>query len=109
VQPAVASAEVEQGIEAHVEARIRLTYAGDIGPSGEEHWRFRLALPAPAGYAFQLFWNGKSIATDDPADPSRIELTLASGEERRGLDLVLVRSRWEQAAGESPGTAASCP
>jgi len=71
--------------------------------------RFRLALPAPAGYAFQLYWNGKSIATDDPADPSRIELTLASGEERRGLDLVLVRSRWEQAAGESPGTPASCP
>jgi len=71
--------------------------------------RFRLPLPAPAGYAFQLYWNGKSIATDDPADPSRIELTLAPGEERRGLDLVLVRSRWEQAAGESPGTAVSCP
>ena len=71
--------------------------------------RYRLPLPAPAGYAFQLFWNGKSIATDDPADPSRIELTLVPGEERRGLDLVLVRSRWESIAGESPATAVSCP
>ena len=64
---------------------------------------FRLSLPAPSGYAFQLYWNGKSIATDDPADPSRIEITLVPGEERRGLDLVLLRSRWEETAGEFPG------
>lgn len=36
----------QSGSQAHVDARIRLTYVGDIGPSGEEHWRFRLALQA---------------------------------------------------------------
>jgi hypothetical protein len=65
--------------------------------------RFRLPLPAPAGYAFQLLWNGRSVATDDPADPSRIEINLQPGEERNGLALTLVRARWEAAEGERPG------
>jgi hypothetical protein len=65
--------------------------------------RFRLRLPAPAGYAFQFLWNGRSVATDDPADPSRVDINLQPGEERSGLDLTLVRARWEAAAGERPG------
>jgi hypothetical protein len=70
--------------------------------------RFRLPLPAPSGYAFQLLWNGRSIATDDPADPSRIDVNLTPGEELDGLALTLVRARWESVAGESPGLAATC-
>lgn len=67
--------------------------------------RFRLPLPAPAGYAFQLYWNGRSVATEDPADPSRVDLTLTPGEERGDLQLVILRARWEQVTGEPPGRA----
>ena len=67
--------------------------------------RFRLPLPAPADYAFQLFWNARSVATGDPADPSRLDISLRPGEERGGLDLTLVRARWEAATGERPGLA----
>jgi hypothetical protein len=71
--------------------------------------RFRLTLPAPAGYAFLFVWNGRSIATDDPADPSRIEINLRPGETRGGLDLVLVRARWQWVTGETPGLPPTCP
>jgi hypothetical protein len=70
--------------------------------------RFRLEVPAPAGYAFLFVWNGRSIATDDPADPSRIEITLHPGETHAGVELVLVRARWEAVTGESPGLPATC-
>ena len=70
--------------------------------------RFRLSLPAPAGYAFQLYWNGRSVATDDPADPILVDVALQPGEERSGLDLTLVRARWESVTGESPGNAGAC-
>jgi len=65
--------------------------------------RFRLELPAPAGYAFLFVWKERSIATEDPADPSHIEIVLQPGENRRGVDLTLVRARWEAVAGDSPG------
>jgi hypothetical protein len=71
--------------------------------------RFRLTLPAPAGYAFLFVWNGRSIATDDPADPSRIEINLRPGETRGGLDLVLVRARWQWVTGETPVIPPTCP
>jgi hypothetical protein len=70
--------------------------------------RFRLALPAPGGYAFLFVWDGRSVATEDPADPSRIEITLEPGETRSGLELVVVRARWEEVTGERPGLAATC-
>jgi hypothetical protein len=69
---------------------------------------FRLALPAPAGYAFQLYWNGRSVATDDSADPLLVDVVLRPGEERSGLELTLLRGRWESVTGESPGSPASC-
>src|SRR4051794_11507595 len=71
--------------------------------------RFRLSLPAPATYAFLLLWNEKSVSTEDPSDPARIEIPVTPGEERRGLDLTLLRGRWEDAAGEFPGRSAACP
>jgi len=71
--------------------------------------RYRLSLPAPAGYAFLFVWNGRSVATDDPADPSRIQIDVDPGETRTGVDLVLVRSRWEWVTGERPGNPATCP
>jgi hypothetical protein len=70
--------------------------------------RFRLLLPAPGGYAFQLYWNGRSVATDDPADPLLVDLVLRPGEERKGLELTLLRGRWEFVTGESPGGSAGC-
>ena len=48
-------------------------------------------------------WLPEPLTSDDPADPSRIDINLQPGEERSGLDLTLVRARWEAAAGERPG------
>jgi hypothetical protein len=70
--------------------------------------RFRLSLPTPAGYAFQLYWKGTSVATDDPADPILVDVVLQPGEERKGLELTLVRARWESVTGESPGGGTAC-
>ena len=77
---------------------------------------YRLPLAAPAHYAFQLLWKGRSVITEDPRDPARLEVALLPGERRTGVDLVFLPALWRKVTGpekESEPTAASdsrpCP
>jgi hypothetical protein len=60
---------------------------------------YRLALAAPAHYAFQLLWKERSVITESPRDPARLELALQPGERRTGVDLVLLASLWPEVTG----------
>ena len=69
---------------------------------------FRLTLAAPAHYAFQLLWDGRSVITDDPRDPARLEVAVLPGERRSGVDLVFLPALWRTVTGtgwEPPPTA----
>ena len=77
---------------------------------------YRLPLAAPAHYAFQLLWKGRSVITDDPRDPARLEVAVLPGERRTGVDLVFLPAQWRSVTGpvkESEPTASSdsppCP
>jgi hypothetical protein len=72
---------------------------------------FRLPLAAPARYAFQLLWKGRSVITESPQDPARQEVPLLPGERRGGIDLVLLSDLWRPITGPewSPPEPSSCP
>ena len=73
---------------------------------------YRLALAAPAHYAFQLLWKGRSVITEDPRDPARLEVALLPGERRTGVDLVFLPALWRAVTGpawEPPEPIASSP
>jgi hypothetical protein len=57
---------------------------------------YRLTLAAPAHYAFQLRWKSRSVITEDPRDPARLEVAVLPGERRTGVDLVFLRSVWQR-------------
>jgi hypothetical protein len=67
---------------------------------------YRLTLAAPAHYAFQLLWKGRSVITEDPRDPARLEIAVLPGERRTGVDLVFLPALWRPVTGpawEPPG------
>jgi hypothetical protein len=68
---------------------------------------FRLPLAAPAHYAFQLLWKERSVITESPRDPARLEVPLLPGEHRTGVDLVLLAELWRPLTG--PGWASPQP
>jgi len=55
---------------------------------------FRLSLPAPASYGFQLRWKKVSVITPSPQDPARLDVPVAPGERRGGIDLVFLPALW---------------
>jgi hypothetical protein len=71
---------------------------------------YRLTLAAPAHYAFQVLWRGRSVITEDPRDPARVEVGLLPGERRTGVDLVFLPALWRPVTGaawEPPATASA--
>jgi hypothetical protein len=60
---------------------------------------YRLTLAAPAHYAFQLLWKGRSVITEDPRDPARLEVAVKPGERRTGVDLVFLSAAWRAVTG----------
>ena len=63
--------------------------------------RFRLWVAAPAEYAFLLSFEGISVVTPDPADPSRVKVAVAPGDLRGGTELTFLRERWREIAPET--------
>lgn len=72
---------------------------------------FRLSLAAPAAYAFQLLWKGRSVITPSPQDPARQEIPLLPGTHRDGVDLIFLSELWQPVIGPewSPPEPSSCP
>lgn len=72
---------------------------------------FRLELPAPAHYAFQLLWNRESVITESPQDPARLEIPLLPGERRTGVELVFLPELWRPVTGSEsePPQPPPCP
>ena len=70
---------------------------------------FRLTLPAPASYGFQLRWNTISVITTSPEDPARQNIVLQPGERRDGVELVFLRTLWRPLTESSPAETPSCP
>ncbi|MFN2385015.1 MAG: carboxypeptidase-like regulatory domain-containing protein [Thermoanaerobaculia bacterium] len=62
--------------------------------------RFRLELIAPGNYGFLLSWNGVTVITLDPKDPSRVRVHLKPSEER-AIELTFPREAWERTLAES--------
>jgi len=72
---------------------------------------FRLPLPAPAHYAFQLLWKGLSVITESPRDPARLEIPVLPGERRGGVELVFLGELWRPVTESAwaPPEPSSCP
>lgn len=70
---------------------------------------FRLSLAAPGSYGFQLLWNRISVITMSPQDPARLEIPLAPGERRAGVDLVFLAALWRPLTESAPVETPSCP
>jgi hypothetical protein len=75
---------------------------------------FRIELAAPSHYAFQLRWAKRSVITESPQDPARLEIPLLPGEHRTGVDLVLLSELWRQVTGPgweppAPRPEPACP
>lgn len=70
---------------------------------------FRLTLFAPGSYGFQLFWGGISVITASPEDPARLEIPLAPGQLRTGIDLVFLRAQWRPLRESVAEPAPECP
>ena len=70
---------------------------------------YRLTLAAPAHYAFQLLWKGRSVITEDARDPARLEVAVLPGDRRTGVDLVFLPALWRPVTGPAwePPSAAS--
>jgi hypothetical protein len=70
---------------------------------------FRLRLAAPGSYGFYLISGGEVVITDDPREPARLDVPLAPGETRRGLELIFLRAQREKAAAETSAPRAKPP
>ncbi len=70
---------------------------------------FRLSLAAPGSYGFLLLWKGTAVITPSPNDPSRLEISLASGEKREDVRLVFLASEWRKVTESAPEDTPSCP
>jgi hypothetical protein len=70
---------------------------------------FRLTLPAPASYGFELRWNTISVITTSPEDPARLDIALEPGERRDGIELVFLRALWRPLTESAPAETPSCP
>ena len=57
--------------------------------------RFRLTVFAPAEYGFLLRSEKRTVVTPLPEDPSRLEISVAPGELRQGIEIVFLRKAWE--------------
>jgi hypothetical protein len=71
--------------------------------------RFRLALPAPAAYAFLLSWKDTAVLTPDPDDPSNVAVAAQPGQTVSGVALVFDAEAWQRATAAAPETTPSCP
>ena len=58
--------------------------------------RFRLSLVAPAEYGFLLSWRGRSVITQEDADPARLRIAVLPGQRREGIELLFLRESWEK-------------
>jgi hypothetical protein len=56
--------------------------------------RFRLTVCAPATYGFFLRWEGRTVITPRNDDPARLEVAVAPGERRAGIELFFLREAW---------------
>jgi hypothetical protein len=65
--------------------------------------RFRLELIAPGNYAFLLSWQGVSVITTAPEDPSRVRIHVDPAE-KRAVELTFPRAAWERTLAESGQT-----
>ena len=70
---------------------------------------FRLMLPAPASYGFQLRWNAISVITTSREDPARQDIALGPGERRSGVELVFLGTLWRPLTESAPAQTPSCP
>lgn len=70
---------------------------------------FRLSLPAPASYGFQLRWNTISVITASGEDPARLDVALEPGERRDGVELVFLPALWRPLTEFAPAETPSCP
>jgi hypothetical protein len=59
--------------------------------------RFRLTLAAPASYGFLLIFDGRTVITPDPRDPSRLNVPVEPGGHREGIELVFLGGEWKKA------------
>ena len=57
--------------------------------------RFKLALAAPAEYAFLLRWKRISVLTPSPKDPGYVDVETTPGTPIRGVRLEMLRSAFE--------------
>ena len=69
---------------------------------------FRLSLPAPGSYGFQLRWKKVSVITASPRDPARLDVPVEPGERRDGIDLVFLPALWREIKESVPDETPSC-
>jgi len=71
--------------------------------------RFRLSLPAPAAYAFLLYWKDTAVLTPDSDDPSNVAVPVQPGQAVSGVALVFDTQAWRRATDAAPQSTPSCP
>lgn len=71
--------------------------AATTGPDGS----FSLTLFAPAGYAFFLTRDGRTVITPDADDPVRVVVVLQPGDRRTDVTLYFLDDEWT-GEGEGP-------
>lgn len=60
----------------------------------DKEGRFRLTVFAPAEYGFLLRSEGRSVVTPLPEDPAHMQVTVAPGDHREGIEIVFLRRAW---------------
>jgi hypothetical protein len=71
--------------------------------------RFRLSVPAPAAYAFLLYWKDTAVLTPDSDDPSNVAVPVQPGQTVSGVALVFDDDAWRRWTDAAPATTPSCP
>jgi len=70
--------------------------------------RFRLTVPAPAAYAFLLYWKDTAVMTPDPDDPSNVAVPVHPGQTVSGVRLTFDADAWRRASDAAPPDTPSC-
>jgi hypothetical protein len=70
--------------------------------------RFRLSVPAPAAYAFLLYWKDTAVLTPDSDDPSNVAVPVQPGQTVSGVAIVFDDDAWRRATDAAPATTPSC-
>jgi len=70
---------------------------------------FRLPLPAPGSFGFLLIWQGTSLITPSPEDPSRVTIQAEPGQRHEGVELIFLGPAWRRAISTAPAQTPTCP